>query len=329
MVKLIVLGLLAGGFFSTTFVLNELMSVSGGHWFWSASLRYLFMWLLLSLMIVLQSRGKFTNLIGLCQLFLQHWRFWCVAGGVGFGGFYAFLCFGADYASGWVIAATFQFTVVASLFVLAFFGQRFSSAVIFYSVMIFIGVVMANIGEGLHAKPNSLPLIDTLLFGALPALLAGFCFPVGNQLVWQASQVHVVSGMSWRERQIAKIPLIKSPLLQNPFHKVWLLTTGSMPLWLVLWVFIRPDLPSGSQVLNTFFVALFAGVIATSLFLYARGHARHSHEVAGVDVTQASEIIFALVGGMWLLNTPAPSLLSWLGIGLIVVGLVLFARQTA
>ena len=53
MLKLIILGIIAGAFFSTTFVLNELMSVSGGHWLWSASLRYFFM--ILFLIVILNS----------------------------------------------------------------------------------------------------------------------------------------------------------------------------------------------------------------------------------------------------------------------------------
>ena len=52
MVKLILLGLLAGAFFSSTFILNELMSNAGGHWFWSASLRYIFMWLIITAIII-------------------------------------------------------------------------------------------------------------------------------------------------------------------------------------------------------------------------------------------------------------------------------------
>ena len=52
MIRLILLGLLSGAFFSSTFVLNELMSAAGGHWFWSASLRYVFMLLLLMTVIV-------------------------------------------------------------------------------------------------------------------------------------------------------------------------------------------------------------------------------------------------------------------------------------
>lgn len=54
MVKLILFGLLAGALFSSTFILNEFMSSAGGHWFWSASLRYLFMWLLLTVIITMQ-----------------------------------------------------------------------------------------------------------------------------------------------------------------------------------------------------------------------------------------------------------------------------------
>ncbi|HGY11746.1 MAG TPA: multidrug resistance efflux transporter family protein, partial [Desulfobacterales bacterium] len=36
MISLISIGLLSGLFFSTTFVLNRMMSLQGGHWLWSA-----------------------------------------------------------------------------------------------------------------------------------------------------------------------------------------------------------------------------------------------------------------------------------------------------
>lgn len=51
--KMLVWGLIASAFFSTSFVLYQLMSVQGGHWFWSASFRCFFMWLLLSVFILL------------------------------------------------------------------------------------------------------------------------------------------------------------------------------------------------------------------------------------------------------------------------------------
>ena len=340
MIRLILLGLLAGAFFSSTFVLNELMSVAGGHWYWSASLRYLFMLIMLS--VIIATRHGVGRLLQLGQIFTRHWAFWCVTGGIGFGLFYAGICFAADHASGWVVASTFMFTVVASLFVLRAFNQRFDKQVIIYALMIFCGVVMVNISEALHAATQTVatqPMVETLLFGALPALIAAFSYPIGNQLVWQASHnaklpnptiEHTAIEASTSVQPLAwmrHIPTIKTSLLNDAFNKVWLMTLGSAPFWLVLGVILQPELPSTSQTVNTFLVALLSGVIATSLFLYAREHAHSSKEVASVDATQASEVIFALIGGILLLGTPLPSMVGVIGIILIILGLVLFARS--
>ncbi len=77
MFKLIAIGVLSGAFFSSTFVLNEFMSIRGGHWVWSASLRYLFMIVLLSCIIV-ASQG-FKSYIGLFKLYRQYLKFWTPA----------------------------------------------------------------------------------------------------------------------------------------------------------------------------------------------------------------------------------------------------------
>lgn len=324
MARLVLFGLLAGFFFSSTFVLNELMASQGGHWFWSASGRYIFMWLILSLIISL--KHGLSTLHKLCQLFLNHVGFWCVAGGVGFGGFYAFLCFGADHAPGWVIAATFQFTSVASLIVLAMFGENLSKSVIGTSLLIFTGVLIANLGEGLHDE--SISLGNLLLLGALPALLSGFCFPIGNQLVWYAAN-KAQNPSAMPSRLPSSVPSMTSPLIHSAMNKVWLLTTGSLPFWLVLGLVIVPEPPSSSQVINTFLVALLAGVIATSIFLFARSQASTGGQVAAIDATQASEMIFAIFGGMILLGSPAPSVLSLLGIGMVIFGLCRFANMNS
>ena len=47
MTRLIGIGVLAALFFSSTFVLNRAMSLDGGSWVWSASLRYGWMTLFL------------------------------------------------------------------------------------------------------------------------------------------------------------------------------------------------------------------------------------------------------------------------------------------
>ena len=336
--KMIVWGLIASAFFSTSFVLYQLMSVQGGHWFWSASFRCFFMWLLLSVFILLQNKLNPSKLLALCKLFASHWQFWCVTGGIGLGT-YGLLAFAADYAQGWVIAATYLFTVVASLVVLSFFGQSFQKKVIVYSVIVFIGVVLANVGEGLrHSTSQGTDWHALLLFGALPAFIASFCFPLGNQLIWQAGQpkgdstypTHEMSKLTSElatSKLLQKVPQVTSPLLSNPLHKVWLMSLGSLPMWLVLGVMVQPPAPSVSQMTISFLVALMAGVLGTTTFLHARSLAKQPQQLAAVDATQGSEIIFALLGGMLLLHTPMPSGLSFVGIALVIIGLVLFAKQ--
>ena len=392
MVKLILLGLLAGAFFSSTFILNELMSNAGGHWFWSASLRYVFMWLIITAIIILQH--GFGRIRELATIFRQHWRFWCLTGSIGFGVFYTGICYAGDHVAGWVVAATFMFTVVTSLLVLLAFGQRFDKKFLIYAFLVFIGVVLVNVSEGLRASAladiDSAPMAEMLLYGALPALIAAFSYPIGNQLVWQVShnsrkhnshknseklqqareadiKPHknknhnvdanqllvaeafdlstVISSTSDNnvtlkttssieakhssplQNLIARIPAIETTLLQNAFNKVWLMTLGSFPFWLILGVFIQPEPPATTQLFNILLVALLAGVAATSIFFYAREQAVTSSEVAGVDSTQASEVIFALIGGILLLNNALPSTLGLVGIGLIMLGLILFAKD--
>lgn len=391
MVKLILLGLLAGAFFSSTFILNELMSNAGGHWFWSASLRYVFMWLIISAVIILQH--GFGRIQALASIFLQHWRFWCLTGSIGFGVFYTGICYAGDHVAGWVVAATFMFTVVTSLLVLLAFGQRFDKKFIIYAFLVFIGVVLVNVSEGLRASAladiDSAPMAEMLLYGALPALIAAFSYPIGNQLVWQVSHnsrkhhphkdkaktqqakeankpnreqsyhenanqplvseafdlsavmsstsdnnatlktpssIEVIPS-SPLQNLIARIPTIETSLLQNAFNKVWLMTLGSFPFWLILGAFIQPEPPATTQLFNTLLVALLAGVAATSIFFYAREQAVTSSEVAGVDSTQASEVIFALIGGILLLDNAIPSAMGLVGIGLIILGLILFAKD--
>ena len=362
MVKLILLGLLAGALFSSTFILNELMSSAGGHWFWSASLRYIFMWLMLTVIIAMQQGiGRINEL---WTLFRAHWGFWCVTGGIGFGLFYTGICYAGDHVAGWVVAATFMFTVVTSLLVLVAFGQRFDKKFILYALLVFIGVILVNVSEGLHAASisdtASTPMAEMLLYGALPALIAAFSYPIGNQLVWQVSynsRKHSAALQKARDNNatnssdittdsadhilvpdanthksvlqnlIARIPAIETDLLQNAFNKVWLMSLGSLPFWLILGIIVRPELPSPSQVFNTLLVALLAGVGATSIFLFAREKAQTSSEVAGVDSTQASEVIFALIGGILLLGNVLPSAMGLFGISLIILGLILFAKD--
>lgn len=307
MFKLIILGIVSGAFFSTTFVLNELMSVQGGHWLYSATLRYFFMILLL--VIILFFQGGIKRVSDILKLFMENYLFWITSGTIGFGFFYALICFAADFSPGWVIAASWQFTIVATLFVLLFFGKSFPKKIWFFSSIIFIGVCLVNLS---HIDNFEL---STLIYGGIPVLLASFCYPLGNQLIWESQ-----NGTS------TKVPHIKSALLKNSFNKVMLLCLGSIPFWIILLLLIQPALPSSSQVLNSSLVALFSGVFATTIFLYARGLAKNSNEIAAVDATQASEVIFAMLGGFLLFGTLVLSTYSIIGLMLIMLGLFLFIK---
>ncbi len=78
--------------------------------------------------------------------------------------------------------------------------------------------------------------------------------------------------------------------------------------------------------INTLLVALFSGVIGTSIFLYARNMASSSSQLAGVDATQSSEVIFALIGGMMFLDKAIPNITSIIGLFLILGGLIMFVK---
>ena len=307
MIRLILLGVLSGAFFSSTFILNEVMSVSGGHWLWSATLRYFFMILFLALILFFQ--GGIQRLIDIYKLFMENYLFWTISGTIGFGFFYALICFSADFSPAWVIAATWQFTVVSTLFVLMFFCKKFPKKILAFSIIIFIGVCLVNLS---HIDTFDL---NALLLGGIPILIASFCYPIGNQLVWEA-----------KNGNHKNVPKITSKLLNNAFNKVFLLSIGSLPLWFILLAIIQPQTPSNSQIINTALVAIFSGVLATSIFLYARNIAKNSNEIAAIDATQASEVVFALLGGMIFLGNTSLNLISIIGLSLIMVGLFLFTK---
>ncbi|KPJ77332.1 MAG: hypothetical protein AMJ54_08515 [Deltaproteobacteria bacterium SG8_13] len=304
MVKLIAIGFLSGLFFSSTFILNRLMSLEGGHWVWSASLRYAYM------IVFLLGYLTFSRGLGgaghLLRYFLRHWRFWVIAGSIGFGGFYSLLCFSADHAPGWVVATTWQFTIIATLIVLICFGKSFPAKTWLFSAIVFAGVLCVNLSQAGAADTKG------LLMGGIPVLVAAFCYPIGNQLVWEAGKGN------------RRLPDIQSPFLENPFHKVLLLSLGSVPFWLLLLAINAPPPPSGGQLINTALVAFFSGICATSLFLYARSQSRRASELAAVDSTQSSEVIFAMIGEIIFLGSALPGGIALAGVATVLAGLALF-----
>ncbi len=305
MTRLIGIGVLAALFFSSTFVLNRAMSLEGGSWVWSASLRYVWMTVFLVAGMALTGRGAILR--NVYVLFRQFWRFWLLAGTVAFGIFYAGISFAASYAPSWVVATTWQLTILASPLVLLAYGRRVPWRGVAFTLLIFAGIVLVNLAQA------SATDWQTVALGAVPVLIAAVAYPAGLQLVWEA-----------RTGAAHRIPRIAGPAMDDAFGRVLLLTLGSLPFWLVVVMVTQPPPPSSGQWLMTAGVALFSGIVATTLFVSARHLARSAYELAAVDATQAAEVIFSLLGEMILLGAVLPGWLSLVGIALTVLGLVLY-----
>lgn len=305
MPRLIAVGILSSLFFSSTFVLNRAMSLAGGHWAWTSSLRFGYM-LIFLLLLLLITQGK-KALRQVWDVFFQHWLFWVIAGSIGFGIFYSLITFSATYAAGWVIATTWQITILATPIVLAFFGRKVPAKGNLLILLIFAGILLVNFE---HA---SITDIRTVMLSAIPVLIAAFAYPIGNQLVWEA-----------RLGENKKLPHIEHPILENGFARVLLLTIGSIPFWIILLVWTNPPPPTSGQLLTTALVALLSGVIATTLFLYTRHLCKQPYEIAAVDATQSMEVVFSLVGEIIFLRAVLPGPLGVAGVALTILGLIAY-----
>jgi drug/metabolite transporter (DMT)-like permease len=310
MVRLVALGMLSAFFFSSTFVLNRVMSLEGGHWVWTASLRFGYMLIFLSLCLLFSRNAR--QLIEILEVFRRHWLFWTVAGSIGFGVFYSLISFSASYAAGWIIATTWQTTILATPVVLMLLGKSVPTRGVLLTVLIFVGILLVNFE---HA---SLATTRELLLSVLPVLIAAFAYPLGNQMVWEARQ----GGNGF-------IPHISHAVMEDSFARVLLLTLGSIPFWVVLVLFVSPPPPSTGQLINTAMVALFSGVIATTIFLHARHLCVHPHEIAAVDATQSMEVLFSLIGEIVILHALFPGPVGLSGIAVTITGLVLYTRLQA
>lgn len=314
MKKLLGIGILAALFFSSTFVLNRAMSLAGGNWVWTASLRYLWMLLLLVAGFIVTGRAALLGQVW--RAFWRNWFFWIAAGTIGFGIFYAGVSVAATFAPGWVVATTWQTTILATPLVLAFFGRRVPVRGLLFVALIFAGIVLVNLE---HAALTSW---TDVLKGALPVLVAAVAYPLGLQMVWEAREAGrtVAAGNAAKRR----IPAIADPILDQPFARVLLLVLGSLPFWVVLIAVTQPPPPSTGQWINTLLVALLSGIVATSLFLQARHLARSSYELAAVDSTQSTEVIWSLLDEVLILGGALPGTLGWAGVAMTLVGLALF-----
>ena len=285
-------GILGALFFAFTFIFNRSMNLSGGSWMWSASLRYLFS--LPMLAVLVWRKGELTGVLSAIKKSPLTWLIWST---VGFGLFYGPLSLASIYGESWFVAATWQITILAGLLLTPLFGQRVPGKQLLMTLVILLGIILIQIpyfGSGLGSG---------VVRASLLILLAAFAYPLGNRKM----MVHC------KQDQLSTT------------QRVFGMTLMSMPFWLLLSVFavVGAGLPSGGQILQSLIVAVFSGVVATLLFFEATNLVKHNHkQLAVVEATQAGEVLFTLLGGCLFLGDRLPSLLGFLGIAIVTIGII-------
>jgi drug/metabolite transporter (DMT)-like permease len=237
---------------------------------------------------------------------LKKWILWSF---VGFGFFYAPLCFAAAYSPGWLIAGTWQITIISGALLAPLFfvtihtkngplqiRSKIPFRGLMMSLIILLGIVLMQMEHAKH-----LPL-DSLLLGVVPVLIASFAYPLGNRKMMDVCEGRL-----------------------DAYQRVLGMTLASLPFWFLLSLYglFTVGLPSGGQSLQSLLVALCSGVIATVLFFKATDMVRgNMQKLAAVEATQSMEVLFALAGELLFLSTPFPSLLAWLGVFIVILGMI-------
>lgn len=302
---LVVVTLLAIFFFTVTFLLNRAISLEGGHWFWSAFLRFFFTLIFLTIGLIFFKGFSYIRKIFI--EFIDKFIFWTISGTLGFGVFYGLICFAADFSPAWIVATTWQITIIASLFVLSFFGKRLPKKIWIYTILVFMGITLVNLSL---VDINDL---SALVLGFFPVLIAAFAYPIGNQMVWEEKKRRIDGHQDLS-------------VISNAFSKVYLMTLGSFPLWIILYFFTTPEMFTLNQVINVSIISLSSGVIGSSLFLYARSKASTPSKLMLVDACASGEVIFALIGEIMFLGAVFPNYIGVIGIVVTIISIIQISK---
>jgi drug/metabolite transporter (DMT)-like permease len=292
----LLLGITSSLFFAITFVVNRLMALNGGSWIWSASLR--FFWMLPVFLIVVLARKKYKPLIIEIKDKPFQWLLWST---IGFGFFYACLTFAAAYSPSWLVASTWQITIVAGLLLAPIINpnlKNINAKSLLFSGIIVLGIIVMQINQ--IQKSN----LNDILQGFMPILIAAFAYPLGNR----------------------KLMLITEGKL-DVYQRILGMLLCSMPFWIILSILELANnhsFPQKEQVFQTLIVAVFSGVIATILFFKATDLVSNNENyLSTIEATQSLEVLFALLGEMLFLSLSFPNNLELIGIAFVIIGMIL------
>ncbi|EHK2338280.1 TPA: DMT family transporter [Clostridium perfringens] len=305
MKKALIYGIGSAFFFSFTFILNRSMNILGGSWIWSSSLRYIFM--LPILFFIVLTKNQLIDVLKSIKNSPIKWILWST---VGFGLFYAPLSFESEYGASWLVAGTWQITIIAGALMSPLFFKyietksgivkvrnKIPKKTLIISSIILIGIFLMLFGEAEHIS-----LLQSFLV-IIPVIIAAFSYPLGNRKMMEFCSENL-----------------------NTIQRVFGMTLCSMPFWIILSIYgiSSVGFPSTQQIFQTFLVAIFSGVIATILFFKATDIvSKDAHKLAVIESTQSGEVIFTALGGIFILNDRVPGVFGVIGILLVVFGMIL------
>ncbi|PIE95247.1 hypothetical protein CO726_11215 [Bacillus fungorum] len=302
--RAILLGLLSSAFFSATFIINRAMNISGTSWAWTASFRFLFALPILFLIVLFRK-----NFNGLWEELKKHPLAWIGWGSVAGIGFYSLLSFAAVFSPAWLVAGTWQVTILAGLLLSPLFFVKIETKSgtelvrgkiplrsLYVALFILLGVICMQATAAGHIT------ITQFISGFLPVVLAAFLYPFGNR-----KMMELVGGRL------------------DTFQRVLGMAIGSLPITILLGIygFSTTGIPTSSQMLQGFLLALCSGVIATMTFFFATDLAKDNLSLLGaVEATQAGTMVFTVLGEIVFLNGSFPGGLSLFGMIIIMLGMV-------
>jgi len=305
MTKAFILGITASFFFSFTFILNQQMNISGGSWIWSSSLRYIFMLPILFIIMIIKNQ-----LLEVLNDIIKKPIQWLTWSTIGFGLFYAPLSFASVYGASWLVAGTWQITIVAGALMSPLFFKsietkngickirnKLPKKSLLMSSIILLGIFLMQFEEA-----KDISWLEILL-GIVPVILAAFAYPLGNR-----KMIEVCNNKF------------------STFQRVFGMTLCSMPFWILISIsgVLSVGLPSKEQIVQSLIVAVFSGIIATVLFFKATDIvSNNTHKLAVIESTQSGEVIFTLLGGVFIFHDKIPTLIGLIGIILVVIGMIL------
>lgn len=305
------IGILSSLFFAVTFILNRSMELSGGSWLWSSSLRYFFM--VPFLIAIVAYRKGFTPMKKEMKKKPIPFFIWSV---VAFVFFYGPLTYAAAYSPGWLLAGTWQLTIVAGVLLAPFFTlvmksangeqkirQKIPAVSLGITLIILAGVVLIQIP---HAQSVQL---STLMLGIIPVVFAAFAYPLGNRKMME---------------------LLGGRL--DTFQRVLAMTLMTMPVWIgvAIYALFTVGAPSLDQLTQSFIVGVSSGVIATTLFFMATDRVRDNQsKLAAVEATQSTQLIFVILGEMLIIGIALPGSIALTGVTVIIAGMALHSFYSA